>query len=514
MAKDYAGWGERARPGPVGFHAMRPLRKAGIGFLGAMFLVAAAGTTRADSDLPGGATPLSSAVCPIVYPVDESPSERGFHYIFYGNGFFINKEGYLLTAAHVLSQLHDAQPYLLLQLPMAPPRLVKATVMISDADHDVAVLRATPNPFEGRYRVNYLRLATQRPAEAREVLADALRPSRIKNPYTFDALREDRPAGKILEYRFTQLDKGRPDTEVLLFNHDVLLGDSGAPVVSSETQGVVGLIEGRWLHGGTVARANAVQTQTGGVGAAVPIHYAIALLLEKGIMWEGTAEASGRGELGSAQSDGLSAPVPLSLVAAPYPGEAFSGGEVALDGLVESNGRLGDVRIVSGENPFLEKALAAVQTWSFRPARSGEKVVETRIGIVFQSPGSLTSTRTPQVHSYAGKWADAPERGAEPLVAPEAASSLAKMGEGSVILWEQVNAQGHVRTIDVVQGPESLTEGTLAAARAWRFAPGRKGGVDRDSEVVVVVTYRRSAVAAGLDKWKFLERKAFLGGTR
>jgi TonB family protein len=458
--------------------------------------------------------PLSAAVCPIVYPVDESPSDRGFHYIFYGNGFFINKEGYLLTAAHVLSQLQDAQPYLLLQLPMAPPRLVKATVVITDADHDVAVLRATPNPFEGRYRVNYLRLATQRPAEAHAVLADALRPSRINNPYTFDALREDRPAGEILEYRFTQLDKGRPDTEIFLFNHDVLLGDSGAPVVSGETQEVVGLVEGRWLHGGAVAKANAVQTQTGGVGAAVPIHYAIALLLEKGIAWEGVAEALGREEPDAAHSDGLSAPVPLSLVAAPYPGEVFSGGEVVLDGLVESSGRLGDVRIVSGENPFLEKALAAVQTWSFRPARSGEKVVETRIGIVFQFPGSLTSTRTPQGHSYAGGLADAPERGAEPLVTPEADSSLAKLGEGSVILCEQVDAGGQVGTINVVRGQESLIAATVAAARQWHFAPGRRGGVDRDSEVVVVVTYRRSAVAAGLDKWKFFERKAFPGGTR
>lgn len=492
---------------------MRFLRKTGLGFLALTFIIPFPRAATAAFDTPGSAAPLSAAVCPIVYPVDESPSDRGLHYIFYGNGFFINKEGYLITAAHVLSQLHDAQPYILLQLPMAPPRLVKATVVIMDADHDVAVLRATPNPFEGRFRVNFLRLATQRPKEAREVLADALRPSRIKNPYTFEALRENRPAGEILEYRFTQLDKGRPDTEIFLFNHDVLLGDSGAPVVSSETQEVVGLVEGRWLHGGTVAKANAVQAQTGGIGAAVPIHYAIALLLEKGIAWEGVAELSGQGEPDATHSDGLSAPVPLSLVAAPYPGEVFSGGEVVLDGLVESNGRLGDVRIVSGENPFLEKALAAVQTWSFRPARSGEKVVETRIGIVFQFPGSLTPTRARQGHSYAEKLADAPERGAEPLVTAEADSSLTKMGEGSVILCEQVDAQGHVGTVDVVRGQESLTAATVAAARRWRYDAGRHGGVGRDSEVVVVFTYRRSAVAAGLDKWKFFERKAFPGGT-
>ena len=58
---------------------------------------------------------LSAAICPIVYPVDQTPSAQGYHYLFYGNGFFINEQGYLLTAAHVLSQLHGGQPYVLLR---------------------------------------------------------------------------------------------------------------------------------------------------------------------------------------------------------------------------------------------------------------------------------------------------------------------------------------------------------------------------------------------------------------
>ena len=42
---------------------------------------------------------VSAAVCPVVYPLDESSSERGYHYIFYGNAFFIDGDGYLVTAA-------------------------------------------------------------------------------------------------------------------------------------------------------------------------------------------------------------------------------------------------------------------------------------------------------------------------------------------------------------------------------------------------------------------------------
>jgi S1-C subfamily serine protease len=234
---------------------------------------------------PADDSALSLAVCPIVYPLDQSPSERGYHYTFYGNGFFINKDGYLLTAAHVLGQLSDAQPYIVLRLPMAPPRLLRATLVAVDREHDVALLRASPNPFEGKYQVRFLPLAVESPAREQAVLATALRPSRLKDPHTFDAFVEDRPAGQVLAYAFSQLDKGSEDTELLLFSHDVLLGDSGAPVVSADSQAVVGLVEGRWLRLNAAAIATAAKRESGGVAAAVPIHYAIALLQQQGVAW-------------------------------------------------------------------------------------------------------------------------------------------------------------------------------------------------------------------------------------
>jgi TonB family protein len=232
------------------------------------------------------------------------------------------------------------------------------------------------------------------------------------------------------------------------------------------------------------------------LGAVVPIHYAIALLLQKGIAWQGVPETSARAELDGPLSKKFSTPVPLSLVAAPYPSKVFSGGEVILDALVEGSGRLGDIRILGGENPFLQKVLAAVQTWTFLPARSGKKVVETRIEIVFQFPGSLTSARTPQLHRYEGRLADVPERGALPIDTPEPDSTRTKLAESSVILCEQIDSRGQVDTVEVVRGQESLTAATVAAARQWRFVPGRRGGADSDTEVVVVVTFRRSAAPA------------------
>jgi hypothetical protein len=75
------------------------------------------------------ADPATAALCPIVYPDDQTPASRGYHYTFFGNAFFINDEGYLLTVAHVLETFRDGgQPYILVNRPDAPSRLLKVAV--------------------------------------------------------------------------------------------------------------------------------------------------------------------------------------------------------------------------------------------------------------------------------------------------------------------------------------------------------------------------------------------------
>src|SRR5215469_18146026 len=112
-------------------------RKRGCGMVAMGFAVAASSfcvwpygtaTPRATDNVA-----VSAAICPVVYPLDKSSSERGYHYIFYGNAFFIDRDGYLVTAAHVLSDFRDGgQPHILLRLPEAPPRLLKVEVVTTD----------------------------------------------------------------------------------------------------------------------------------------------------------------------------------------------------------------------------------------------------------------------------------------------------------------------------------------------------------------------------------------------
>jgi len=112
-----------------------------------------------------------------------------------------------------------------------------------------------------------------------------LRPSRLRDPHTFDAPQEERSSAEVLRYVSTKLEKGQDEAELFLFSHEVRRGQSGAPVVLRDTQEVVGIVEGQWLHpaaSAPVERGASRSLQ----GAAVPIICAIPLLQQKHIAWQ------------------------------------------------------------------------------------------------------------------------------------------------------------------------------------------------------------------------------------
>lgn len=236
----------------------------------------------------------AAAICPIVYPLDENVSAHGYQYAFHGNAFFINRDGLLITAAHVLHSFHNGGPYILVQRAEAPPQMLKTELVVEDLAHDVAVLRATPNPFAGKaYRVSTLAPDATAVSRGEAIVVAALRPKR-RQPHSFETELEDHSAANVIDFQNSVLEKGLGDTELVLFNHEVILGQSGAPVLAAGSGEVVAFIEGQWLRpaAGLVAEMQHGQ-DAHSVGAAVPIRYALAALREKGIVWE-EGEAKGR----------------------------------------------------------------------------------------------------------------------------------------------------------------------------------------------------------------------------
>lgn len=253
----------------------------------ALLLAALAATLAltAANHLPQDLAP-DAAICPVVYRLDESPSPRGYHYAFFGNAFFINEQGYLLTDAHVLETFRDGgQPYLIVRRPNAPPRLLQATIVATDPQHDVAILRVTPNPFAGNFRVTYLSLATDPATPGQSVIALSLHPNHLQDAQSLEAPREDRSPSQVLSYESTQLEKSAPAARVFLLSHAVTRGQSGSPVLTADSRAVVGMIEGRWLRSLSAAAAKSPSQAASIPGAATPIEYAIALLQRQSIPW-------------------------------------------------------------------------------------------------------------------------------------------------------------------------------------------------------------------------------------
>lgn len=476
--------------------AIMDYRKASVaGFVALVCAYCCAASAKAAEAARDEANP-AAAICPIVYPLDESPSEKGYHYLFYGNAFFVNEDGFLITAAHLLHSFRDGgEPHILVELPTGERRLLKAEVVATDWEHDVAVLRASPNPFEGGFRVAFLPLATDRLTPGKSVLSVSLRPSSLENAYTFEEPLEDRSQGEVLSYQYTKTENGR-EIELLLYSQRVVPGQSGSPVISAETGEVAGFIEGRWLHPTAVPFVTAAEQVDPSPGAAVRIHYAISLLQQNSIPWHATLEPLAHMESSVPSAKGFSRPTPLSLVAAPYPPQALFGGEILFDAKVDPRGKLTDIRVVQGQSPFLEEVLGAVQTWTFLPAQQDGHPVEARIGIVFQFVQPYLPRLSARVHEYKETGTDSKDRGALPIFTLEPEYPPNSVGEGSVILNEIVSRDGRVTSMHVVRDLASLTQPTVDAVRQWRFAPGRRAGEAVDSAVIAVLTFRRPAVAS------------------
>ena len=438
---------------------------------------------------------VSSAVCSIVYPVDQTPSERGYRYLFYGNGFFINEQGYLVTAAHVLSRIRGGQPYIVLPAQSGPARFLRADVAAVDPDHDVVVLRATPNPFAAGYQVAYLPLAPAWLAPGGAIFAASRHPADPLHSWTSDSFVDDRSPGQIFDLQFSQLYRGLGTAELYLFTPQVRPGQSGAPLLASDAQAVVGFVEGQWLRSSVVQLTPDDSGDTSGIAAAVPVHYVIALLERKGIAWHSAASATRPAGVAPLADSAFSPPLPLSLVAGPFPSGALFGGEVVLDSQIDAQGRVSDTRTLRGDSPLLDSALTSLHTWVFSPARLEGQHIPARIGVTFEFVQSREPMRAPAAQQHDEPLPSAPDRAALPVASAEPRFPATTARDGTAILAGIVDPQGRLGSLEVLQDSESLAPATSEAIGNWRFVPGRRGGSNSPSLAIVVVVFRYSGTA-------------------
>lgn len=449
----------------------------------------------AKDDLAAAAdSTVQAALCQVVYPLDQTP-EAGYRYMFLGNGFFINDEGYLVTAAHLLTYFRNGgAPYVLVGPSEGPRRMLEAPIVAADWEHDVAVLRASPNPFKGGKKITYLPLSAEMPMAGSGVMTASLRPADVENPLSASAPLEDFSRGEVIRYQFYR-ENGLGERELLLYDQTVVAGQSGSPLVSAETHGVIGVVVGRWLHPAVIPSANGSGHETLSPGAALRIHYAIGLLEQRHVAWHKPAAAEEKTAVPAEQNKGLAAgltaPTPLSVVTTHYPPQALYGGEVLLDALVDASGKVEDVRVVAGDPPFLETVLDAVHTWTFDPATKDGRAVGARIGIVFQFTQSFLPHVVSREHKHPEATSDDGDHAALPTLTVEPEYPATTTADGSVAFYGVVDSEGELTSTAILRDVEALTAPAVSAAHHWVFVPGRRDGAKTESELIVVVAFRR-----------------------
>jgi len=434
----------------------------------------------------------ASALCPIVYPLDSYTTTHGYRYTFFGNAFFINKDGYLITAAHVLQTFRDGgQPSILVDRPDAPSQLLQAMIVAIDWDHDVAILKATPNPFHGRYRVSFLPISPHPPDLGDSVVALALHPRDPRRASTYQSSVEDHSPGQVLDYEFTQEQKGAPDTEMLLFSHEVEHGQSGSPVLSASSREVVGIVDGRWLRSLGASAGSPGQAPTV-PGAAVPIHYALNLLQNKGVAWQ-TAETLPGGspkQISDTSQENL--PVPLSLVGADFPSDSLLGGQVFLDATLGATGGVSGIQVVSGSSSVSQKASDAVRTWTFRSSHPGDPLANSHVGIAFKFVSSQPQHAEPQSGPPVGSLGHSANCAAIPVSTSSSVLAL-HSSRGMVFLIASLSSSGELTSARSWSGSSELSNSALAALSKWRFSPARRSGSPVPSTFVLVFIFRGTA---------------------
>ena len=239
-----------------------------------------------------------------------------------GTGFFVSKQGYVLTAAHVIRESEALARAagatqigfnvgILLDLSSTPNiqmegsfYWVDAALVAEDDEHDLALLKVSRNPFAGGLpspiAINHKPLAVMvtvaefsptLPPEGEAVLISG---------YPLDIPTFVTQKGMVASESFSLMDVQVPDApagfthpdsvDSILVDAVINPGNSGGPVYETKSGNVVGVCEAyrdaplftnkqRLVP----VAPNEILTQNSGLAVVIPIKYAIDLLTKNGV---------------------------------------------------------------------------------------------------------------------------------------------------------------------------------------------------------------------------------------
>jgi TonB family protein len=177
-------------------------------------------------------------------------------------------------------------------------------------------------------------------------------------------------------------------------------------------------------------------------------------------------------------------------------------GTVVLSIVINKDGEVRDLQLVSGHPMLSPAAIEAVKQWRFRPYISEDKPVEVetvvRVGFRMADGPEIGSPRTSQQGTVPREGVPQLVRVSERImqgmlehkVDPEyPADAKEKHIEGAVLLNVDVDDEGNVGRVELVSGNPMLAPAAMDAVLEWTYRPFVLNGVAVPVETTVQVQF-------------------------
>lgn len=180
-------------------------------------------------------------------------------------------------------------------------------------------------------------------------------------------------------------------------------------------------------------------------------------------------------------------------------------GTVVLDEIINKDGKVTNLRVISGPAMLQTAALEAVKQWRYKPYLvNGEPVeIETTANVIFTldtgaAPSEDQGSATPKVIFAPGVVEGSLVQKVAPIYPVEAKQAGIS---GMVRLHGVIDREGGLKNLRVLSGPPLLQDAALDAARQWRYKPYTLNGnpVEVETTINVNFTLDKSASASQAD---------------
>lgn len=180
-----------------------------------------------------------------------------------------------------------------------------------------------------------------------------------------------------------------------------------------------------------------------------------------------------------------------------YPINNVASGLVSLQVGLTAAGQVENVLTVRDIPGLTARAISAVTSWTFTPAKLDGQAVESTINVhVVFNPGA------PQIQNLQlTPGAPVPQPNPPGYLPPELSQvSYAvyppnSIAQGAVVLDLRIDKSGQIKKITTIRGIPSLTEAATAAAKTWSLNPAKLNDKPQDAKLVIAFVFRSPTIS-------------------